>query len=60
MFKYFFIQPVVKRGPYLSCKGLFGIAVAIAVQSVFRLEMHQNDIYLFLKNYFLDQNIKTI
>jgi len=52
MFKYFFIQPVVKRGPYLSYKGLFGIAVAIAVQSVFRLEMHQNDIYLFLKNYF--------
>jgi hypothetical protein len=31
---------------------MFVIVVAVAVQSVFRLEMHQNDIFLFFKNYF--------
>ena len=36
---------------------MFEIIVAIAVQSVFRLEMHQNNIF---KTYFLDQHIKTI
>jgi hypothetical protein len=34
--------------------------VAVAFQSVFRVEMHQNDIFLFFKNHFLDQYIKTI
>jgi hypothetical protein len=34
--------------------------VAVAFQSAFRVEMHQNDIFLFFKNYFLDQRIKTI
>jgi len=34
--------------------GLFGIVVAVAVQSAFRLEMHQNDIFfLFFKKSFL-------
>jgi hypothetical protein len=28
---------------------LFGIVVAVAVQSVFRLEMHQNNVFSFLK-----------
>jgi hypothetical protein len=32
--------------------GVFGIVVAVAVQSAFRLEMHQNKVFLFLKNYF--------
>jgi hypothetical protein len=32
----------------------------IVFQSVFRAEMHQNDVFLFLKNYFWDQHIKTI
>jgi adenosylcobinamide amidohydrolase len=26
---------------------LFGIVVAVAVQSTFRIEMHQNDVFLF-------------
>jgi hypothetical protein len=29
-----------------------GVVVAVAVQSVFHLEMHQNEIFLFFKNYF--------
>jgi hypothetical protein len=33
-------------------QGLFGSVVAIAFQSAFHSEMHQNDIFLFLKNYF--------
>jgi hypothetical protein len=28
---------------------LFGSVVAVAFQSVFRAEMHQNDVFLFLK-----------
>jgi hypothetical protein len=32
--------------------GVFRIVVAVAVQSAFRLEMHQNKFFLFLKNYF--------
>jgi hypothetical protein len=39
---------------------VFVSVVAIAYQSVFRVEMHQNDVFLFFKNYFLDQHIKTI
>ena len=33
---------------------LFGsvVVVVVAFQSVFRAEMHQNDVFLFLKNYF--------
>jgi hypothetical protein len=27
---------------------LFGIVVAVAVQSVFRLEIHQNDVFFFI------------
>jgi len=34
--------------------------VVVVFQSVFYIEMHQNDAFLFLKNYFLDQRIKTI
>jgi hypothetical protein len=35
--------------------------VAVVVKSVFRLEMHQNDIFFSIfKNYFWDQHIKTI
>ena len=32
--------------------GVFEIVVAVAVQSIFRLEMHQNKFFLFFKNYF--------
>ena len=31
---------------------VFGRAVAVAFQSVFRAEIHLNDIFLFFKNYF--------
>ena len=40
-------------------KCLFRSVVAVAFQSVFRAEIHQNDVFLFLKNYFWDQH-KTI
>jgi hypothetical protein len=43
----------------LSCilqMGLFGIVVAVAVQSVFRLEMHQNNVF-FLKKIIFEINI---
>jgi hypothetical protein len=33
---------------------------AVAFQSVFYLEMYQNNIILFFKNYFLYQHIKII
>ena len=32
---------------------VFEIVVTVAVQSVFRLEIHQDDVFLFFKNYFL-------
>jgi hypothetical protein len=31
---------------------MFRSVVAVAFQSVFYAEMHQNDVFLFLKNYF--------
>jgi len=39
---------------------MFRSVVAVVFQSVFYAEMHQNDVFLFLKNYFWDQYIKTI
>jgi len=33
-------------------KGIFQIVTAVAIQNVFYLEMHQNNIFLFKKNYF--------
>jgi hypothetical protein len=39
---------------------LFRSVVAVVFHSIFRAEIHQNDIFLFLKNYFLNQHIKTI
>jgi hypothetical protein len=39
---------------------VFGSVVVIAFQIIFRAEMHANDIFLFFKNYFLHQHIKTI
>ena len=41
-------------------RNLFHSVVAVVVQSVFRLEMHQNNIFSFLKNHFWDQHIKMI
>jgi len=31
---------------------VFGIVVVVAVQSAFHLEMHQNEVFSFFKNYF--------
>jgi hypothetical protein len=34
--------------------------VAVAFQIAFRAEIHANDVFSFLKNYFWHQHIKTI
>jgi hypothetical protein len=34
--------------------------VALGFQSVFHLEKHANNVFLFFKNYFWDQHIKMI
>ena len=41
---------------------MFGsvVMVAVAFQIIFRTEMHANDVFLFFKNYFWHQHIKTI
>jgi hypothetical protein len=39
---------------------LFGNIVVIVFQNIFLAEMHQNNFFLFFKNYFLDQHIKMI
>jgi len=39
---------------------MFESVVAVAFQNAFHAEMHQNDIFFILKNYFWDQRIKTI
>jgi hypothetical protein len=31
---------------------MFGSVVAVVFQTTFRAEMHANDVFLFLKNYF--------
>jgi len=40
--------------------GLFGSVIAAAFQSAFHAKIHQKEVFLFLKNHFLDQLIKTI
>jgi hypothetical protein len=36
----------------LESRGMFGSVVVVAFQITFLTEMHVNDIFLFLKNYF--------
>ena len=36
----------------VKSKGLFGTAAAVAFQSAFCAKIHQNDVFLFLKNHF--------
>jgi len=43
-----------------TLKSVFGIVVEVAFQIAFRAEMHSNDVFLFFKNYFWHQHIKTI
>ena len=37
---------------------MFGSVVVIDFQNIFHAEMHQNNIFSFLKNYFSDQRKK--
>lgn len=37
---------------------MFEIVVAVTVQSVFRLEMHQNEVFFFILNHFLHHTSK--
>jgi hypothetical protein len=39
---------------------VFGSVVAGAFQIAFRVEIHVNDVFLFFKNHFWHQHIKTI
>jgi hypothetical protein len=39
---------------------VFGSVVAVAFQITFRAEIHVNDVFLFFKNHFWHQHIKTI
>jgi hypothetical protein len=39
---------------------MFGGVVAVAFQITFRVKMYANDVFLFFKNHFLYQHIKTI
>ena len=41
-------------------KSVFGSVVAGAFQITFHAEMHANDVFLFFKNHFWHQHIKTI
>jgi hypothetical protein len=41
------------KHPSKTTQGLFGIVVTVVIQNVFRLEIHQNDVFfLFFLNYF--------
>ena len=59
-FAYECLRKSVIFGFVYYCAILFDSVVAIAFQNVFYVEMHQNNIFLFFKNYFLNQHIKTI
>jgi hypothetical protein len=39
---------------------MFKSVVAVVFQSVFHVEIYQNDVFLFFKKYFWDQSIKKI
>jgi len=47
-------------GNWLTPWSMFGSVVAGAFQITFRAKMHANDVFLFFKNYFWHQHIKTI
>ena len=46
--------------PPVKASGMFGSVVAVVFQIIFCAEMHANDVFLFFKNYFWHQHIKTI
>jgi hypothetical protein len=45
---------------FRSAARVFRSVVAGVFQIVFRVEIHANDVFLFFKNYFWHQHIKTI
>jgi len=47
-------------GRWLITLRMFGSVVMVAFQIAFRAEIHANDVFLFFKNYFWYQHIKTI
>jgi len=67
IFSYFAMTLMVSLSLSLSLyidfhlsKSVFGSVVAGAFQITFRVKMHVNDVFLFFKNYFWHQHIKTI
>ena len=46
--------------PPVKASGMFGSVVEVVFQITFRAEMHTNDFFLFFKNHFWHQHIKTI
>ena len=59
LFWYIF-NNILTTNHYHNTKNMFGSVVAVAFQITFCAEMHVNDIFLFFKNYFWHQHIKTI
>jgi hypothetical protein len=47
----------IEGKPY---KRVFGSVVVVVFQIAFRAEIHANDVFLFFKNHFWYQHIKTI
>ena len=45
---------------WAESKGVFEIVVIMTVQNAFLIEIDQNEVFLFLKNYFWHQYIKKI
>jgi hypothetical protein len=41
-------------------RSLFGSVAVVVFQIVFRAKIHVNDVFLFFKNYFWHQHMKTI
>jgi hypothetical protein len=53
------VSVVINRSCWLL-KSVFGSVVVGAFQITFRAKMHANDVFLFFKNHFWHQHIKTI
>ena len=47
------------KHPSKTTQGLFGIVVTVVIQNVFRLEIHQNDVFFLKKKLFLRSTYKN-
>jgi RNase P/RNase MRP subunit p29 len=45
------------KHPSKTTQGLFGIVVTVVIQNVFRLEIHQNDVFFLKKKIIFEINI---